>query len=443
MEDFNTESEPFGIWSLYGLKGNPFSTEALPTFGGELTIDNFYGREKETKIVEDIIYNNLQSRMLINGAIGIGKTTFVNYIRAQSFEKGYFTTIAEIGIQHEWEAQEFMKVTLSSIYTSINRIKGVRQKFDKEFLDKLDIYFGMIRGRSGGISGGAAGFSLGKDKGVDYDVPELDSFMMKDLLVEIVENLRKAGYKGLIIHYNNLEFLSEKEDKTLIKLFNGIRDFLQIERVHFIFVGDLTVSDVLQKVPRADDIFFPPIHLEPFSYKEVCSVIDRRVEFLRIRNITVDKPFTNEAIEILYKLFSGNIRAIFKSLTTAITALAVDNKPIIIYPRNMAIVLKKIAEDKYLSNLNQTEMKILEQIIKRKETTNKLISEALKLKPQNISNGITTLRNYNCIRLSRVEGRARYYVPAPEIRWLFFNVASNEELGVQSRLKIPLDEQVG
>lgn len=246
--------------------------------------------------------------------------------------------------------------------------------------------------------------------------------MMKDLLVEIVENLRKAGYKGLVIHYNNLEFLNEKEDKNLIKLFNGIRDFLQVERVYFIFVGDLSVPDILQKVPRVDDIFFPPIRIEPFTYKDVCNIINIRVENLRIsKGMTYQKPFSDEAIAVLHQLFLGNIRAIFKSLTTAITALATDSKPIIIYPTNMANTLKRIAEEKYLSRLNQTEMRILNQIIKKKETTNKLISEALKMRPQNVSNAITQLRNYNCIRLSHYDGRIRYYVPAPEIRWLFFS----------------------
>ncbi|PIN82630.1 hypothetical protein COV61_05430 [Candidatus Micrarchaeota archaeon CG11_big_fil_rev_8_21_14_0_20_47_5] len=363
----------------------------------------------------------------MNGNIGVGKTTFVNYVRALAFEKNHFTTIAEIGIQHDWNSEDFMQVTLSAVYTSINRIKGIRNKFDKEFLEKLDVYFGTYRGSSQGISGGVATISVGGEKGISYGAPAFNSFVMKDTLKEIVENLKKIGYVGMTIHYNNLELLNDKDEKNIIKLFNGIRDFLQTEGVHFIFVGDMTVSDMLQKVPRVDDIFYgPPVHMESFSFQDICSILDKRIKELSIGGkMTSEKPYSDEAIETLYKLYSGNVRAILKSLTTAITALSVENKPIKLTPVPMGRALRRIAEERYVSKLNQTEIKVLRQIIIKKETTNKLISEALRMKPQNISNAITTLRQYNCIRLSRVEGRARYYVPSPEIRWLFFDVSTD------------------
>lgn len=427
MVELDTDNEQYGLWNLYGLKGNPFSPDPLPAFGGELTVESFYGRDSEIKKVLGIITNNSQSRILVNGNIGIGKTTFVNYVRALSFNKKYFTTISEVGIQHSWSAEDFMLVTLSAVFTSITRIKGVKEKFDKKFLEKMEVYFGINRGYTSGVSGGAATFSLGVDTGASFGVPKFNSFVLKELLIEVVENLKNAGYKGLIIHYNNLELLNENEDKNILTLFNGIRDFLQIPGVHFIFVGDMTVPDILQKVPRVDDIFYgPPIHMEPFSLEEIRSILDKRVESLRIsKEITVERPYTDETIAILYELFSGNVRAIFKSLTTALTALANDNKPVKLFPRNMAITLRKIATERYVSKLNQTEIKVLQQILIKKETTNKLISESLKLKPQNVSNCISNLRHYNCIRLSRSEGRARYYVPSPEIRWLLFNISKD------------------
>jgi len=426
------ENEIYSLWSMYGLRGNPFSPDPLQTFGGELPMTTFFGREKESKEINNIIFNNSQSRILVNGNVGIGKTTFVNNVRSKAFENGYFTTISEIGVQHDWTAEDFMRITLSAIYTSINRIKGVREKLGKDFIEKLDILFGTYRGSSHGATGGIATFSLGGEHGISYDAPAFNSFVMKDLLHEIVDNLKKVGYKGLIIHYNNLELLNEDE-KNVVKLFNGIRDFLQIDGAHFIFVGDMTISDVLQKVPRVDDIFYgPPIHLDSFTLEEVCKVLDKRVKELAIGGKVIsERPYTDEAIEMLYRLYSGNIRAIFRSITTAITALAIDSKPQILQSLSMARILRKIAEERYIAKLNQTEIKILKQIIAQKETTNKFISEALKLKPQNISNAISVLRQYNCIRLSRVEGRARYYVPSPEIRWLFFNISTDGQTSIQ------------
>lgn len=423
-----SENETYGIWAIYGLRGNPFSPDPLQTFGGELPMTTFFGREKEVRELNGIITNNSKSRILVSGNIGIGKTTFVNYARSKAFEKGYFTTISEIGIQHDWNAEDFMRVTLSAIYTSINRIKGAREKLDDTFLEKLDVYFGTLRGASQGLSGGIATVSIGGAKGVSYGAPEVNSFMMKDTLSEVVENLKLATYRGLIVHYNNLELLNEDE-RSVVKLFNGIRDFLQVDGAHFVFVGDMTVPDVLQKVPRVDDVFYgPPIHLDAFSFEEVCQVLDRRVKELSIGgNVIPESPYTKDTVALLYRLYSGNIRAIFRSLTAAITSVADSNKPVRLQPLLMARTLRKIAEERHLATLNQTEIKILNQIIIRKETTNKLVSEALKMKPQNVSNAITKLRTVNCIRLSRVEGRARYYVPAPEIKWLLLNISTDDE----------------
>jgi len=115
----SNENETYSLWSLYGLRGNPFSPDPLQTFGGELPMTTFFGREKESKEINNTIFNNSQSRILVNGNIGIGKTTFVNNVRSKAFEKGYFTTISEIGIQHDWTAEDFMRITLSAIYTSI------------------------------------------------------------------------------------------------------------------------------------------------------------------------------------------------------------------------------------------------------------------------------------------------------------------------------------
>lgn len=421
--------DEYSIWSYFGLASNPFSPDPLPAFGGELSIDSFYGRESELKQINMIINNNPQSRILVNGNIGLGKTTFVNFVRAKAFQRGYFTTLAEIGIQYDWDAEAFMGVTLSAIYTSITRIKGIREKFDSNFLKKLDIYFGSYRGSSVGGNIGTAVVSIGGSKGDSYSVPALNSFVMKDLLVEIVENLKKAGYKGLIIHYNNLELLHGVGDRNIVKLFNGIRDFLQVDGVHFIFVGDSTVPEILQKVPRVDEIFHgPPILISPFGLEDITKILDKRVDQLKIGSLfSYEKPYSPDAIQILYELFNGNIRAIFKSLTTAMIAVSTSGKLAVLHQPNLAKTLRKIAEERYLNNLNSTDQRILAQILNKKETTNKLIAETLKLKPQNVSASITKLRENNAIRLSRVEGRARYYVPSPEIKWLLFKVTTDNQ----------------
>src|SRR3989344_5309606 len=93
----------YNIWQLYGLKGNPFTTDPLSTYGDDLPIEkSFFGRDQEVEKMKKIIYSNRTSRILVYGEIGIGKTTFVNYIKYHGIKDGYFTPLGELSIQYNW-----------------------------------------------------------------------------------------------------------------------------------------------------------------------------------------------------------------------------------------------------------------------------------------------------------------------------------------------------
>ena len=82
------------IWELYGLKTNPFFSDPLLIFGGDIDLKvGFVGREEETRRLKNIIYGNSSSRILISGDVGVGKTTFVNYVRAMASQDKFFTTL--------------------------------------------------------------------------------------------------------------------------------------------------------------------------------------------------------------------------------------------------------------------------------------------------------------------------------------------------------------
>ena len=108
------------IWELYGLKTNTFFTDPLLMFGGDIDLKfGFIGREEEIKRLRSIIYGNNGSRILVSGDVGIGKTTFVNYVRAIASQDRYFTTLKEIGVQPEWNGMDFILNTLSAIYYTL------------------------------------------------------------------------------------------------------------------------------------------------------------------------------------------------------------------------------------------------------------------------------------------------------------------------------------
>ena len=111
------------IWELYGVKENPFSTSPLLVKGGIIPLDSFVGRAEEIKRLTKIIGSKGGSRTLVYGDIGVGKTTFVNVVRNNAYENGFFTPFKEIAVQEDWNSSEFILNTLTAIYSSLKIMK--------------------------------------------------------------------------------------------------------------------------------------------------------------------------------------------------------------------------------------------------------------------------------------------------------------------------------
>lgn len=74
------------IWSRYGFRGNPFDTAALSASAGALlpVSKAIVGRDMEStesKMLSGVLRSGGGGRAVVEGDVGVGKTTFVNYHR--------------------------------------------------------------------------------------------------------------------------------------------------------------------------------------------------------------------------------------------------------------------------------------------------------------------------------------------------------------------------
>ncbi|MDO8634564.1 MAG: hypothetical protein Q7K34_04705, partial [archaeon] len=172
-----------------------------------------------------------------------------------------------------------------------------------------------------------------------------------------------------------------------------------------------------------------PVLLNPFNFEEIKKIINLRIKFLTIKEeniVTPIIPYEEETLKILFKLYSGNLRGILRSLDCSISQ-TIKARPLKIDPQLLKLSLYKFAQNRFLAELNPTEIKVLNRILEKKETTNKLLSEYFKMKPQNISSALVKLRNVGAIRLSKIEGRSKYHVPSQEALWLLLVPSPNLE----------------
>jgi GTPase SAR1 family protein len=184
MEDFIEE-----IWVLYGFGRNPFS------------LDCFVGREDQIRQLGRILS---QKGDQVYGDIGVGKTSLVNIIRHHVTQNGYFTPLKEIAIRSDWKPDDFIFNTLAGIFATLQVLK--EKPISNETYSKLETLIDV-------------GFS--------------DTNSSLDFFTQVCQEIVKKTNHDIIIHYNNVELLSEKEIK---ELFENLRDFFQIQGANFVFV---------------------------------------------------------------------------------------------------------------------------------------------------------------------------------------------------------------
>lgn len=408
------ENELNNTWEMYGLRENPFSTSPLLVRGGTLPIDSFVGREEQLRRLFKIFGSRGGSRILVCGDVGVGKTTFVNYARNHALQKGFFTPFKEIGIQGYWDTDQFILNTLAGMYATIKLLKEDQWPIEKSDYKKLE---SLLEVGSKDMEAGVSIAGFGANYGRQTRQPgQLPTLTLENLFQEITQKIVQKTGKDMIIHYNNLELLHES---SIIKIFNNLRDLMQMPNIHYVFVGNLTVKSIFQSMPRISSILSDtPIIIDNLKKEEIEEIIKIRMDKMRIgKDLNYVTPYKPEALKTLYDVYEGNIRDILNSLSTAITEISKET-PVILDQPLLSKTLKSVVEKRYLAGLSKRAKEVLLETVKHKEITNKELSEQTKIARTNISTYLKQLEANGCIYLHRKEGKDKYWSIDPKIKWL-------------------------
>lgn len=397
------------IWELYGVRSNPFSIAPIYVKGGSIPLECFIGRQEQTKQLGKILGSRGGSRSLVFGEVGVGKTSFVNVVRAYAIKRGHFTPFKEIALQSEWTPNELVLNTLAAIFATLHLIKD--KPISNETYSKLESLVALgYNDKNFSLDILGCGGSYGKDR----KTSSVTSFALITFFTQICEEIVEKTGHDIIIHYNNLELYSEKSIK---KHFENLRDFFQIEGVHFIFVGNLTVKGYFQSMPRISSTFTDtPINIGTFTLEEINEIIVKRFEMMKIKGLDYVIPFTGDCLQRLYELWGGNIRYILNSLSTATQELTTE-KAIIIDENLLAKTLKSVLEKRYYSKINERPRDVLMEIIRRDEITNKSLSKILDMDSSNVSHYMKDLENAGCVYIRRKNGKDKFWSADPLLKW--------------------------
>lgn len=311
-------------WNLYNLTASPFfqeTLEALETSSRPLRL--FVGRRTELQRLWSVVHGagDRSSRQAVAGPPGIGKTTLVQELKSRLLADGYLTTDAIVPVLGDDTTESLFGRVLGAMYETI--LVSRPSTVHSQAMRDAQVMVRTTRLSSGGgnlsLFGMGAGFSTGTTVSSPGDIMIDGPRIMRDLM----DLVRSSDARGVLLHLNNLENLSESQASRAAEIFRSLRDpMLMHDRLHFVVVGTTEAVNTVVNGHAQVRSTFGTLVLEPLDAPEVHEMLHERYAFLKMKDDReIVPPVEAAAVEALYALFRGDLRGLLKALDEGVTPL--------------------------------------------------------------------------------------------------------------------------
>ncbi len=235
--------------------------------------------------------------------------------------------------------------------------------------------------------------------------------------MDIVSEIKRIGYHGVFLHFDNLELLSFRDLENCQQLFEEIRDIMQLPDVYYIFVARTGFfSQAIGSSERVSSIMGWPINIPPLTCEEVIETINIRYKLLSIDPGSEIKPVTDEFVSRIYKFYRGKIRFIRDAIDQITQNYSFTRKKTL-KAKQAEELLVNIIQQK-TKCLTYSEYKTLVAAVELDEFTNADLARLTDMKTSNISQILKRLASHNFITPVRQDGKKIYYRSREELRVL-------------------------
>ena len=284
------------VWHLFNLRGSPFFQDILGS--GEdarYPLDLFVGREAEAHHLLQVIQSEEESRQIVEGPAGFGKTTLLEYVKAQARELGYLSNPDEVRLGSADTTAVLLQRLLSYVY-EIVVANGDSTTHDIDAVEQARRVCRLARLHDvTGVQGGFATFAAGATRDVSYVNADAVSplIVIPPLLKALGVVVRDhVGARGVLVHINDLENATQAEQSRAGLLLRDVRRQLISHGYHFIFVG---TSEAVRNIVTAHDqlrsVFMTlPKPLGALKPDEFALLLERRYDYLRLDGSAPVRP---------------------------------------------------------------------------------------------------------------------------------------------------------
>lgn len=413
------------IWSRYGFRGNPFDTAALSASAGALlpVIKAIVGRDmesNESKMLLGILRSTGGGRVVVEGDVGVGKTTFVNYHRylwEVEAEDKLITPATEIAISGNLNVVSFVNNIIGAVLGKIILIKGEKYVHSRPLLHDLFLLNRVFTHRSMEVQASLFGFGGGVGRSAQASLPELTEVQLLAYLQDLVSEVQRLKFKGVFLHFDNLELASLRNPEETRLSFDRLRDVLQIPDIYFIFVGQCGFfNEIISPNERVRSVFSGfPIFVPPLAKEQLLEAIQRRYKLLSTQSEHFIRPVDDELLSYLYDLYDGKMRFILDAVTSIVSNLPHAGAETLDVA-SAKTFLAELVIDRLQHEVIGREWDVLKEAVSLGTFTNADIACALKQKRQNISKYFNSLLDKRFIYPHHRDGRQIYYCASEDVR---------------------------
>ncbi len=327
-------------WSRYGLRGDPFFTDALePDEHALYPITLFVGREQELDQMTRLTQDNDRSATIVYAGGGYGKTTLANRLAYDLKKMGFLVPPEEIQLSGEDSMMRFFRDLLSGILQALSDDGIPLPKAPKDPRDddavkypgilaaaKLVRTIGRLTAAHAGIHATTLG---GLSGGIQHTLmqPVFEPGPSRHLLRMLARDIGALEYRGILVRLNNIDEVT-RISRTLFEDFIGqARDLLQVPGIHYVLLGNEVAHATIESTARVRGCFNLPIELQGFNNEQVWQTLEKRLHHLSVPNRTHTSPASKELVQALHRLHDGDLRNILSDLGRTVQGMQVQIEP--------------------------------------------------------------------------------------------------------------------
>lgn len=412
-------------WTPYGLERDPFFQTELGASDDALypASSFFVGRALELERVATTVGSGASSAAVVEGDAGVGKTSFVNALKARLAAGGTLT--------HEQPIRVFDDTTFHALVTEvlrtlleiratqreagINRFVRASAKAERLWDKVTTIAEGNTR-RGGSL--GMAGVSVGTS--VSTVAPQGAGDRYYDEVAGALADLSDRGRVPVLLHVNNLENLRDADLAKAATLIRNLRDYLLIPGGHWLFVGKTGVTqDVFEAREEVGSIMAQPVALAPLDGPALRALLETRYQRLR-RGRAFTPPVPLDVAEALYVRFHGDLRSFLQLLSRAAErALPGDGRT----PMDEGLILGAVAglyRERLVQRLGEDLFGYLEATLRAVAPSREFraadVAKAAGVSRARATQVVDKLLERRVVRRGRTEQASKYLVPGGEVQ---------------------------